>query len=345
MIIPNLCKKDQRWLKGFDATTKMRILTNLRTFPEPWHSSGGIIAKPRTATSVWDFVVHAPEYDVFLIDCEPLLTLELCALSILFWFRRKPIIAVDLILRRPTTWESKLARIFKMLLFLRVDHFVHYFRQLDSYQKYYRIGPDRSSYVPFKSNLKGRFTCTADCHGEYVLCFGQSERDFDTFIKAMATLPFPAAIPRPNFDLLKEHGSKFTTSLNELPANIRLLDDDGSLKASIRIIGDANLVALPILPNRISASGIGIAFMAMSLGKCVILTEGPGAMDVFTDRAFYVPAGDPARLAEMIERVWSNRDLQEQVAMSGYEFAESCGTENDLRRRVLDVLVNRYRAR
>jgi glycosyltransferase involved in cell wall biosynthesis len=320
----------------------MRILTNLRTFPEPWQSSGGIVARAKTASRARDFVALAPDYDVFLIDCDPWLTLKVCALFILFWFRHKPIVAVDLVLRRPTSWKSNLARILKTLLFLRVDHFIHYFRQLDSYQKYYGIGPERSSYVPFKSNLKGRFTCMANCHGEYVLCFGRTERDFDTFIRAMATLPFPAAIPRPNFALLREHGSKFTTPLNELPCNLRLLEDDGSLEASIRIIGDANLVALPILPNRISASGIGIALTAMSLGKCVILTEGPGANDVFVDRALFVPPCDAVKLAEMIERVWNDRDLRERIAMSGHAFAESCGTENDLRQRVLDVLVRRY---
>jgi glycosyltransferase involved in cell wall biosynthesis len=323
----------------------MRILTNMKSFPEKWQSSGGIVASAETACTAWEFVSRAPHFDVILIDCDPWLTLKLCALFIPFWFRRKPVVAVDLVLRPPSTWMSKVSRIFKKLLFLRVDHFIHYFRQLDNYEKYFGIGPDRSSYVPFKSNIKGRFAYSPSCEGEYVLCFGRSERDFDTFIRAVAKLPYPAAIPRPNFSLLRAHGAKFTIPLEQLPSNLQFLEDDGSPENSIRIIRNAKLVVLSMIPDRSCASGISTYLTAMVLGKCVILTEGPGTSDVLGDQALFVPPGDSARLAETIERVWNDRELRERVAMSGNAYAESCGTEDDLRRRELDFLVRRFAAK
>lgn len=323
----------------------MRILTNINSFPEKWQSTGGIVATAETAGAAWEFVSRAPGFDVILIDCDPWLTLKLCALFIPFWFRRKPIVAVDLVLRPPTTWLSRVSRIFKRLLFLRVDHFIHYFRQLDNYDKYFGIGPNRSSYVPFKSNIKGRYAYTPNFDGEYVLCFGRSERDFDTFIGAMARLPYPAAIPRPDFSLLGAHGAKFTIPISKLPPNLQFLEDDGSPEDSIRIIGNAKLVVLSMIPNRSCASGISTYLTAMVLGKCVILTEGPGTSDVLMDQALFVPPGDPERLAETIERVWNERELREKVAMSGYIYAESCGTEDDLRRRELDFLVSRFVAK
>lgn len=322
----------------------MRILTNLKTFPERWRSSGGVVARAKTASTAWEFVARSAGHDVILIDCDPRLTLKLCALFIPFWFWRKPIVAVDIVLRRPKTWKSKLAARFMKLLFLRVDHFIHYFRQLDSYEQYFGIGPDRSFYVPFKSNIKGRYAYTPNSDGEYVLCFGRSERDFDTFIRVMAKLPYPAAIARPNIPIIRKHGSRFTIPLEELPSNLQILEDDGSLETTIRIIGNAKLVVLPIVPDRISASGIGISLTSMLLGKCVILTEGPGASDVFMDQALFVPPDDSGRLAEAIERAWNDRELRERVAMSGRTYAESCGTEDDLRQRVLDFLVSRYKA-
>lgn len=320
----------------------MRILTNMKSFPERWQSSGGVSASAESACTAWEFVARAPGFDVILIDCDPWLTLKLCALFIPFWFRRKPIVAVDLVLRPPTTWMSRVASIFKKQLFLRVNHFIHYFRQLDNYEKYFGIGSDRSSYVPFKSNIKGRFAYTPNYDGEYVLCFGRSERDFDTFIRAVDKLPYPAAIPRPDFSLLRAHGAKFTIPLSELPPNLQFLEDDGSLENSIQIIGNAKLVVLSMIPDRSCASGISTYLTAMVLGKCVILTEGPGTSDVLMDQALFVPPADSDRLAETIDRVWNDRELRERVAKSGYAYAESCGTEDDLRRRELDFLVSRF---
>jgi glycosyltransferase involved in cell wall biosynthesis len=320
----------------------LRILTNIERFPPTWRSSAGVDGTACIAQSPWEFVAQAPHCDVILIDCDPALTLKISALFLIFWFRRKPIVALDLVLRRPTTRKAKLLTKLKKLFFSRVDYFIHYFRQLDHFQKYFGIGPERSSYVPFKSNIKGRFAYTPDFDGEYVLCFGNSERDFDTFIRTVGQLPYPAAIPRPNFSALRAHSSKFTISLSDLPPNLQLLENNGSLEDSIRIMGNAKIVALPIVPERIGASGIGTYLTAMVLGKCVIVTEGPGATDVLTDQALFVPPADPEALAEMIRLAWEDRGLRERVARSGNRYAESCGGVPELRERVLDKIVERF---
>ena len=53
--------------------------------------------------------------------------------------------------------------------------------------------------------------------GQYVLCFGQSMRDFDTFFDAVERLPYAAAITRPDLARLRLHGSRFSRSLDQLP--------------------------------------------------------------------------------------------------------------------------------
>ena len=295
--------------------------------------------------TAWEFLRHSREADVILLDCDPSLTLRLQALYLAFWFLRKPIVALDIVLRPPRTWKSKLIRPVKKFLLSRVDHYIHYFKDLDGYWKYYGIGLGRSSYVAFKSNIKGRLDYTADSDGDYVLCFGRSERDYDTFIKAIASLPLPAAIPVPNFKGLGDHDSRFSTPLSALPTNLLLLQDDGSQASSLGILGKARIVALPIVAGRISPSGIGTYLTAMLLGKCVIITEGPGATDILTDQALFVPAGDPAQLARVIELAWNDRGLRERVAAAGRAYAESCGDVEDLRQRVLDIVVARYGAR
>src|SRR5258708_36703242 len=88
---------------------------------------------------------------------DPSLTFKLAALFSLIASRRKPIIALDLVLRRPITTTSKLARPLKKQLLKGVSHFVHYFRQWDGYEKYFGIAANRSSYVPFKTDIRERF--------------------------------------------------------------------------------------------------------------------------------------------------------------------------------------------
>lgn len=321
----------------------MRILTNITSVPEPWVSSNGARTKVSVASTAWEFLARSTAHDVLLVDCDPRLTLQLCLLLSLFWFRYKPIVAADLVLRRPTDWKSRVRTNLAKLLLRRVDHFINYFKELSSYEKYFGISPNRSSYVRFKSNIKDRYAYRPDPNGKYVLgCFGNSERDFDTFIRAAAKIPYPAAIAKPNLPVLQTHCSRLTIPERQFPSNLQILENDGTIESSIRIIGNAKMVALPTVPDRICASGISTALAAMILGKCVILTEGPGATDVFTNEALFVPVADPDKLADVIRQVWTDDELRERIAKSGQLYAESCGTESDLRQRTLDLLVSRY---
>ncbi|HTV57384.1 MAG TPA: glycosyltransferase [Verrucomicrobiae bacterium] len=231
----------------------------------------------------------------------------------------------------------------KKALLKNVNLFIHYFRQLDGYQKYFGIGEARSAYVPFKSDIRGAFSYTPDPEGEYVLCFGRSERDYDTFFRAMSTLPYPGAIPAPNLGLLAQHSSRFTIPLSQLPSNIRVLENDESIQRAIEIISKARVVALPIVSGRISASGIGTYLTAMLLGKCVIISEGPGSSDVLTNEALFIPPEDPEALSRAIRTAWEDRPLRERIAAAGRYYAESCGTSKDLYQRVVDVIAERVR--
>jgi glycosyltransferase involved in cell wall biosynthesis len=207
---------------------------------------------------------------------------------------------------------------------------------LDGYQRYFGIGPDRSSYLPFKPNIRYRVNYRVDPEGEYVLCLGRSERDYDTFVRAVAKLPYPAAIPRPDPGMFHLHGSRLSFQLSELPPNLRILEDDGSTESMVRMIEGAKMVALPILGGRISASGIGMYLNSMVMGKCVITTVGHGRSDVLKDEALFVPPEDAEALAAMIRRAWEDRDLRLRTAEAGRIYAESCGGEPELRQRVLD---------
>ena len=152
----------------------------------------------------------------------------------------------------------KLATPLKRFLLSRIDHFSLHFTNLEGYQKYFGIAPDRASYLPSKPNIRYRYDYRVSPEGEYILCFGRSERDYDTFFTAMEQLAdLPAAIPPPNFVQFRKHATRFSRPLNALPKNVRILEDDGSVESLIRIVEEARLIVLPIMSSRIAPSGIG----------------------------------------------------------------------------------------
>ena len=212
---------------------------------------------------------------------------------------------------------------------------------MSGYEKYFGIGPKNASYLPFKANIRYGHEYKVSPDGEYILCFGRSERDYDTFFAAMAKLPYPAAIPQPDLESLRAHGSRFTWKLDALPPNVKLLPDAGTDESLLRIIENARLVVLPIIAARIAPSGIGTYLNSMLMGKCVILSEGPAASDVFTNEVILVPPEDPAALASAIRRAWEDDELRLRTAELGRRYAESCGGEPELRQRVLDRALER----
>ncbi|MBI1898585.1 MAG: glycosyltransferase family 4 protein [Acidobacteria bacterium] len=318
--------------------TEVTILTNFQRFPERWRAHG-VEGRGIMVNTVREFLRHARACDLIIINCDVDLVMRLAACFRLFPWLRRPILAHDAVLRQPKSLRARLLAPVKRLLLTQVDHFTHHFYDLDGYRKYYGIGPDRSSYLPSKPNIRYRYRYNVSPEGEYILCFGRSERDYDTFFAAMERLPYPGAIPPPDFAQFRKHSTRFSRPLSELPPNVRTLEDDGTVESLIRLIERARLVVLPIVGSKIAPSGIGTYLNAMLMGKCVILTKGPAVSDVLQDEALIVPAENPEALATAIRRAWEDDDLRRRTAAAGQRYAESCGGEPELRQRVIEAAV------
>jgi len=327
----------------------MRIVTNFERFEPVWtsHGLGGeATGEAVSARTFSEFRRALPGCNLILINGDLALILKLIAYFLMFPWKRKPIVAVDLVLRRPRTFEARLKASVRRLLLARVDHFIHYFKDLDGYSSCYGITPERSSFVAFKPNLRYRYEPRLDLpEGEYVLCLGRSQRDYDTFFDAMEGLPIPGAIPKPDFPALREHDSRFTRPLDRLPSNVKVLEDDGSQQTMIRAIEAARIVAVPVLRSTLAASGISVYLNAMLLGRAVVISNGPGVSDVLTDQAVMVPPEDSRALREAIIRVWEDDSLRARLIDSGRKYALSLGGEPELRARVLESALSWLRGR
>lgn len=317
----------------------MLLVTNTRGFPRQWTASTGEQGETAIANSASEFLGYSSgsSESILLVDCAPDIVF---ALARALWRNPAPsLIAVDMVLRRPEKFRSWVALPLKRKLLRRVDHFIHYFRDLRGLKSVYGISPEKSSYVPFKPNLAMRADTATAGEGEYVLCFGRSLRDFDTFFAAMERLPYPGAIAEPNLKELAAHGARFGRPLADVPKNVLVLPDDNSAEAQIRLLSGARLVVLPILKKTLVASGISTCLNAMLLGRCVIASSGPGTSDVFGPELLTVPPEDPGALADMIRRAWEDDTLRRESQRAGQAVARGLGGEAELYQRIVDDIV------
>ncbi len=321
------------------------ICTNFPRFPATWTAATGETGTAEVVRTFPELLAGLPRAALVLINGDADLTLQLCRHFWLHPSQRKPLVSADIVLRRPETWKQRAAALVKKTLLTRVDHFINYFHGSEGYARYYGIRAGNSSFVHFKPNLRYRYEPSKFREGEYVLCFGRSQRDYDTFFAAMEKLPYPAAVPKPNYREFEIHCSRFTRRPEDLPKNVTLLDDDGSQDSMIRILEGAKVVALPILASSMNASGIGVYLNAMLLRKCVVISRTPGAADVLTSQALFVPPEDAGALAEGIRKAWTDVALRESTAEAGHRHALSLGGEPELRQRTLDAAIAWYASR
>ena len=82
--------------------------------------------------------------DLVVIDCRDLLLYRIAARFLIFPWTRRPLVAVDLVLRKPKGLRANLNGWMKRVLFSRVDHFIHYFKDIGGYTKYFRISAEQA---------------------------------------------------------------------------------------------------------------------------------------------------------------------------------------------------------
>jgi len=169
---------------------------------------------------------------------------------------------------------------------------------------------------------------------------GKTRRDFDTLFAAVKGLPYPVKVATTSNRDIIPHGSFIDEET--APANVEVIRLDGTPEEFISMMASSRLVVLPITPE-ICGAGISVYLQAMALRKCVIISAGPGAEDVLTSgQAVIVPPSDPVALRASIERAFNDAEYHQQVAQSGYEWANSLGGDEQLFASILSHLHRDY---
>ncbi|HVV44994.1 MAG TPA: hypothetical protein VHC72_07300, partial [Bryobacteraceae bacterium] len=125
---------------------EIHICTNLPRFPETWTLDSGESGTAQVLTSYEQFAANLHKADLLLVNGDPALVMKLARLFLLNPKLKKPLVALDLVFRRPETFRMKVAALVKRYLLNQVDHFIHYFRDTGGYARYYGITAERSSF-------------------------------------------------------------------------------------------------------------------------------------------------------------------------------------------------------
>ena len=274
--------------------------------------------------------------DIVLLNNDSRRLLGLCFLRYFCPFQSCRLVSVDIVLVNPRGFGQRLAARLKRFLLRKVNHFIHYFLDLEGYSNIYGISRASSSYLPFKVNLT-RLPPIEELSsdGQYVVVAGRSNRDLRTFLEAMRQLSYPAVVLYHDPSLMEQHGTEL--DFDNWPRNIQAVDFLGCYETWLDHIRRAKLVVVPILPITLSASGISTYLVAMAFRKCVIITEGPATRGLLSDQAIIVPPANPLALARAIRQAWEDDQLRETIADAGRRYAEQVGVEERLLRDIVEI--------
>ena len=301
------------------------------------------IREDDTFTNGMRLFSRAHRYGIVLMNSSTRGLLGLCLMRWLWPFHRWRLVSLDIHLNEPIGWKQRIATLLKRVLLKKVDLHILFFNDLSGYARWFGITQAKSKFVPFKVNSWETISNdeTACGEGEYVFCGGRSLRDLETFLRAMALVPFPGLLlyqQDPSFMAL--HGTP--VDLTGLPSNVRPERHDGNNDTWVDYIRRAKIVVIPTFANSIYAPGLSLYLLAMGLRRCVIISEGPQTRGLLDKEAVIVPPEDPEALARAIRKVWDDEVFRKQVADAGRRYAEQCAGEARMLRDIVGICGDLY---
>lgn len=172
------------------------------------------------------------------------------------------------------------------------------------YEKMFALPAGRVSFFPDVPPSQFLTVQTAAPVSDYIFACGNSDRDFDTLLAAVEGLGYDTVILSQHF-----------TPQRPLAKGVQILAHTISMQAMQELIQQAAVVVVPLEHYRVAA-GQNSLLEAMALGRPVIVTENFATREyaVHGDTALLCPAGDVARMAQLLRQVFEDRDAAEAMA-------------------------------
>ena len=191
------------------------------------------------------------------------------------------------------------------------------------YSRMFHIPRSRILFLPLVES-SSNFEEPSRPKKDYIFSFGNSDRDFETLIRAVSNLSIKTYILSQTYQ-----------SHIPLSENVSLLRDRISEKELIEWIASSRIVVLPLKDYRISAGQISM-LEVMALARPLIITENMATKEyaVHQHSAMFFKAGDDKDLADHIRYLWDHQESAEQI---GQQARQAALKLNDKRR---DIVIN-----
>ena len=281
--------------------------------------------------SYFKLLIKMRKYDAFLVAYPGKYDIAVCFLSKFYPYNKILNVFYDILLMKPETLKQKAIANVKRLLLLGIDKFLCIHKDTKGYQKYFGIKKEKFYYIPFKANNYSMLSNFKPRDNGYVLASGHSCRDYETFMKTIKKLGYPAKIVLSKPEIAKYHN----TILDEkqCPENVSIIRHDFNFHTWNEYTANARIVVVPIKKEILRPAGMSVYLEAMALGKPVIITECVSTLGILTNKiAEIVPPGDSEALGNAIRKLWENREYRERLANNGKQFALSLeGAERMIR--------------
>ena len=171
------------------------------------------------------------------------------------------------------------------------------------YTEKFAIAPGRICFFPDVPPSQFLHARSEPAVADYIFAYGNSDRDFDTFIEAVRVLGLHAIILSQKFLPQKP-----------LPANVVLIDRAVSVEQLQDLLSAARAVVVP-LGHFDVAAGQNSMLEAMALGRPVIVSENFATLEYARhgDTALFFPAGDAVCLAQLVQQVFADPETAETM--------------------------------
>lgn len=180
-------------------------------------------------------------------------------------------------------------------------------KEKEIYSRRFNIHPDRMAFYPMTpaAYLLEKKTYPK---GEYLLSYGNSDRDYDSLIKAVRHQPIQTVIV-----------SKTYQPVHPLPPQIVLIREK-PWDELLALIGSSRMVILPLQSYWVAA-GQTAMLETLALGRPLVITANMSTIEYAIDgkTALFFDAGDVQKLKEHVQYLLNHPEAAETIANQARE--------------------------
>lgn len=180
--------------------------------------------------------------------------------------------------------------------------------EADRYSSLFKIPRERITFFPM-APPPHFFEAQARPRGDYILAYGNSDRDYDTLVNAMDGVPARLIILSQRYQ-----------PPASLPPNVTLVTKKTVGQDLIDLISSARLVVLPLKHAEVSA-GQTAMLEVMALGRPLIVTDNPATREyaVHNESALFFDAGRKDQLTGYIRMLLNDPSFAEKLGAKARE--------------------------